>query len=384
MTTIDIGIIVNGATGRICATQHLKNSLLAIRAEGGLPVGGDRVVPRLLLVGRNAETLAAAAREHGVADWTTDLGAALFRPDFPVFFDAAATGQRPAVLKQALAAGKHVYAEKPIAPSVVAGRALLEAAERRGLKHGAVEDKLYLPGLQKLASLKASGFFGRIISFRLDFGWWVFDGVEVPAQRPSWNYKRAGGGGLVLDMYPHWRYVIEGLVGRIRRVTCAMSTATPERVDEGGETYRVDVEDAAATLVELDNGAFGAILSSWATRVRRDDLFVLQIDGTDGSAVAGLHRCRAQSKAQTPVVKHFLLDADPGVDYHADWRDVPADRPLANPYRMGWEKFLRHLVAGAPLDCDLRAGIRDVALAEACYRSMAERRWVELDGPEDR
>jgi predicted dehydrogenase len=379
MPTRTIGIILNGAAGRICSTQHLKNSLAAIRDEGGLAVGDDRVVPRMMLVGRDAGRLAAVAHANGVADWTTDLDAALADPAFAVFFDAAATGGRLAVLNRAIAAGKHVYAEKPVAPTVADGRALLAAAQERGLKHGAVEDKLYLPGLRKLARVMAEGTLGRVVGFRLDFGWWVFDGTEAPTQRPSWNYRRAGGGGLVRDMFPHWRYVIEGLLGRIRRVAAATSTAVPERVDERGERYRVDVDDTASALIELESGAFGTITSSWATRVRRDDLVVLQVDGTGGSAIAGLHRCRVQAKAQTPPVHNFLLDRDADIDYRAGWSDVAADGPLVNPYRAGWEKFLRHLVADAPLDSDLRAGIRDVAFAQACYRSMAERRWMELE-----
>ncbi|MBV8826298.1 MAG: Gfo/Idh/MocA family oxidoreductase [Bradyrhizobiaceae bacterium] len=381
MPTHTLGIIVNGATGRICSTQHLKNSLVAIRNEGGLAVGDKQVVPRPMLVGRDAARLAEVARTYGIADFTTDLDAALANTSFPVFFDAAATGGRLALLKQAVAAGKHIYSEKPVVPSVADGRALLAAVQARGLKHGAVEDKLYLPGFRKLAHVISEGTLGRIVGFKLDFGWWVFDGVEAPTQRPSWNYRRATGGGLVLDMFPHWRYVIEGLFGRIRRVTAATSTAVPERVDERGERYRVDVEDSASALVELESGAFGTILSSWATRVRRDDLLMLHVDGTDGSAIAGLHRCRVQTKAQTPRVANFRLDRDAEFDYRAGWSEVAALGPMINSYRAGWEKFLRHLVAGTPLDSDLSAGIRDVAFAEACYRSMAERRWVEVEAP---
>ena len=249
---------------------------MPIRAEGGLPVDDDRVVPRLLLTGRNAERLAAVARTHGIADFTTDLNAALADPGYAIFFDAAATQQRVGVLQQAIAAGKHIYSEKPVAPSVAAGLELLDQAEANGFCHGAVEDKIYLPGLQKLARLIQSGELGRIVGFRLEFGWWVFDGSDPdrPGQRPSWNYRRAGGGGgLILDMYPHWRYVIETILGRIVAVSSANWTAIPHRIDEQAKRYPVDVEDAAATLVELDNGAFGTILSSWAARVRRDDLF---------------------------------------------------------------------------------------------------------------
>lgn len=381
MPTHTLGIIVNGATGRICSTQHLKNSLVAIRDEGGLAVGDKQVVPRPMLVGRDSARLAEVAQRYGVADWTTDLDAALADTSFPVFFDAAATGGRLALLTQAVAAGKHIYSEKPVVPSVADGRGLLAAVKARGLKHGAVEDKLSLPGFRKLAHVLNEGMLGRVVGFMLDFGWWVFDGVEAPTQRPSWNYRRATGGGLVLDMFPHWRYVIEGLFGRIRRVAAATSTAVSERVDERGEHYRVDVEDSASALVEIESGAFGTISSSWATRVRRDDLVVLHVDGIAGSAVAGLHRCRVQTKAQTPRVANFLLDRDPDVDYRASWSEVAAVGPIINSYRAGWEKFLRHLVAGTPLDSDLSAGIRDVAFAEACYRSMAERRWMEIESP---
>jgi predicted dehydrogenase len=377
MTKQTIGIIVNGATGRVGSTQHLANALVPIINEGGLPLGDDRLLPRLLLVGRDPNRLAAVARAQGVADWTTDLDLALSSADHSIFFDAATTEQRSITLEKAIAADKHVYSEKPLAASMSSGRNLLERARSRGLKHGIVEDKIHLPGMQKIAALTHAAHLGRIVGFRLEFGWWVFDGKERPCQRPSWNY-RAGGGGLILDMYPHWRYVIEHIVGRIMRVSSAEWTAVPERIDENGQPYAVAVEDSSATLVEIEGRVFGTIQSSWATRVRRDDLLTLQVDGTAGSAVAGLHRCRAQMSVETPVVAHFSVMKDLDRDYRQEWRETPPLASYCNPYRVGWEQFLRHVACGAPLACDFAAGLRDVAFAEACYRSMRERAWVEM------
>jgi predicted dehydrogenase len=371
-----IGIIVHGATGRIGSTQHLANSLVPIIAQGGLPIGPDRLLPQLLLVGRDAKRLASVAQTHGVREWTTDLDAALASNEHSIFFDAAATLQRVPTLKKALAAGKHVYSEKPLAPTVADTKDLLSAARARRIRHGVVEDKLGLPGLRQLADVVRSGKLGRIVGFRLEFGWWIFDGSERPAQRSSWNYKQ--GGGLVLDMYPHWRYVIEGILGRILRVASAHWTATPERIDENGERYRVPVEDSAATLVEIEGGAFGTILSSWATRVRRDDLFTLQVDGDRASALATLHRCYIQQTAQTPAIAHFNIATDLGTDYRNNWTELPPLGAGTNPYRAGWEQFLRHVAAGAPLASDFAAGMRDVALAEACRRSMDEHTWVAM------
>ena len=379
MAVKDIGIIVNGATGRIASTQHLANALVPIRAEGGLPAGPDRIMPRLLLLGRDGGRLADVAQRFGIDDWSTDLEDALARPNYAVFFDAATTRHRLTTLSKAIAAGKHIYTEKPVAPSVAKGLELLRAAAARGVKHGAVEDKIYLPGLQKLSSLATAGFFGRITGFRLDFGWWVFDGTERESQRPSWNYRRSGGGGLTLDMYPHWRYVIEDMLGPIRRVLTATATAIPDRVDEGGKPYRVDVDDTSLTLAQLAHGALGTLNCSWATRVRRDDLLTLQIDGTGGSAVAGLHRCWMQGAAETPTVRHFNPNLDIGADYRADWKEVTGSATYTNPYRVGWENFLRHIATGAPFASDLSAGVRDVQLAEACYRSVAERTWIVLE-----
>src|SRR5216683_6139065 len=383
MATRTIGIILHGATGRIGATQHLKNALVPIRREGGLSIGDLRGVPGVILVGRDKDRLAAIARENGGVDWTTDLDAALSDPAYEVLFDAAATHQRKATLEKGIAAGKHIYAEKPVASTVAEGRALLAAISARGLKHGAVEDKRYLPGMQKLRALAQAGFFGRVVGFRLEFGWWVFDGFDEPCQRPSWNYRKAAGGGLMLDMYPHFRYLIEGLLGPIRRVFTAATTAVPERLDEAGARYAVDVEDQATTLIELKSGATGVIIASWATRVRRDDLMTLQIDGTNGSAIAGLHRCYMQSLADTPRVAAFNPMVDLAIDYRARWQEAPGAGPNLNPYRVGWEDFLRHLVAEAPSGSDFAAGIRDVAFAEACGRSCRDGAWVGIDGPMD-
>jgi predicted dehydrogenase len=247
----------------------------------------------------------------------------------------------------------------------------------QGRKHGVVEDKIHLPGLAKLAALARSGTLGRIVGFRLEFGWWVFDGSDRPSQRPSWNY-RAAGGGLVLDMYPHWRYVLETIVGRIVRVASAAWTAIPERVDERGERYGVAVEDSAATLVEIEGGVFGSISSSWATRVRRDDLLTLHVDGTQASAVAGLHRCYLQSEADTPSIAHFSVMKDLGIDYRGGWTQAPPLESYCNPYRVGWEQFLRHVIADTPMLSDFSAGLRDVAFAHACQRSMRERVWVAM------
>ena len=379
MAVKNIGIIVNGATGRIASTQHLANALLPIRTEGGLAIGDDRIVPRLLLCSRDEKRLAALAQGNGIDRWTTDLDAALSDPGYSVFFDAAATGQRVPTLTKAIAAGKYIYSEKPVALSVSEGMSLLTAARARNLKHGAVEDKIFLPGLQKLAHLAGQKFFGRVTGFRLDFGWWVFDGFERKGQRPSWNYQRSGAGGLIMDMYPHWRYVVESILGPIRRIVAATATAIPQRADESGTRYDVDVDDTSVTLVELDNGAIGTIVCSWATRVRRDDVLTFQIDGTGGSAIAGVHRCWTQSAADTPEVRHINPMVDIGFDYHRDWKEVSESVDPTNPYRIGWERFLRHIVAGEPLASDLSAGIRDLRLVQACYRSAAEGRWITLD-----
>jgi predicted dehydrogenase len=372
-----LGIIVNGATGGVANRQHLANALVPIIKEGGLDVGGRKVVPKLLLAGRDDGRLKEVAGRFGLDRWTTDLNGALADKDFPVFFDTGFTGNRPRLLRAAIAAGKHVYAEKPVVTDLAEGKELAALARARGVKFGVVEDKLFMPGLTKLRLVANSGFLGRVVNFRLDFGYWIQSHPEGPLQRPSWNYKKAEGGSLLLDMHAHWRYVIEGVLGPIRRVVAAAWTAMPERLGEDGKPYKADTDDSTATLVELESGAFGVIASSWATRPKRDELITFQVDGIDGSAIAGVHRCHVQSLAATPRL-HIDPTVDLGRDYSADWTPAPFAPPFTNGYRMGWEAFIRHVVADEPLVADVAAGLRDVALAKACQASVEEGCWVPI------
>lgn len=377
MPTRTIGIVIDGATGRLGTTQHLR-ALLAFRAEGGLALAsGDRLIPEPILLGRDAAKLAALTERGGGLRWSTDRDACLTDPAIDIYFDASATGGRPERARAAFAAGKHVYLEKPIAANLEDALSLARAAERAGRKGGVVQDKLFLPGLKKLRKLYDSGFFGRVLSVRLDFGWWVFDGELTAAQRPSWNYRKATGGGLVLDMFAHWRYIFDRLLGPIAAVSCRHMTALPRRFDESGRPYEVDVEDHAFAMFELDGGALAQIGSSWANRVKRDDLLQIQVDGTAGSAVAGLHRCFVQPAVATP--KPFFSPEQPqAMVFDEQWQELPDVEPFENGYRAGWELFLRHVADGAPFPAPLIEGAKSVQLAEACYQSHRERRWVDL------
>jgi predicted dehydrogenase len=376
MATRRIGIIINGATGRIGTTQHMAN-LLAIAAEGGLPLrNGDRLMPDLLLVGRDAERLERHAAAHGNPRWTTDLAAALAGPD-EIFMDCAATGDRPARVRQAIAAGKHIHIEKPTAPTVDEAMSLARAADAAGLKHGVIQDKLFLPGFAKLLFVRNAGFLGRILSIRIDAGSWIFDGTTQECQRPSWNYRKADGGGLALDMMAHWRYMIDHLAAPITGVCALMSTAIPTRIDERGESYAVDVEDTSHALLRLAGGGVGVITNSWATRIRRDDTMVVQIDGTLGSAVAGRFRCFTQSAVNTPDA-FFGGGQRSAMDFLAQWQEVPDTLPAKPPFRQCWEAFLRHVAEDAPYAPTLVEGAKAVQLADLAYRSVAEDRWMDV------
>ena len=373
-----IGVILHGATGRMGTNQHLRRALLAFRDEGGLVLAnGDRLVPDPILVGRDPAKLSTLAAALKVERWTTDLDTALTERGDTVFFDCAATGARPALATRAIAAGKHVCLEKPTAPTLEGALELARLASRAGVKNGVIQDKLFLPGLQKLKLLRDSGFFGRILAVRLEFGYWIFDGEQQPAQRSSWNYKKREGGGLVLDMYSHWRYIIDRLIAPVTRVSALIKTHVPRRRDERGEPYDVDVEDGAYALLELEGGIPVTLTSSWATRVRRDDLMTIQVDGTSGSAVAGLHQCRIQPLAATPKPL-WNADAPQSMNLYEQWQLIPDNAVYPSSFRRCWELFLRHVAEDAPFVPTLLEGAKGVQLAEAAYQSARERRWIDL------
>jgi predicted dehydrogenase len=378
MSTRTVGIAMNGVTGRMGMNQHLIRSIVAIRARGGIKLDdGTTIWPEPVLVGRNAEKLEELARKHDIARWTTDLDAAIRDPQCEVFFDAATTAARPGLVERAIAAGKHVYCEKPLAPTLDEALRIARLAREHGVKNGIVHDKLYLPGFLKLRRLVDSGFFGRILSVRGEFGYWVFEGTWGPMpQRPSWNYRVEDGGGVILDMFCHWSYVLEYLIAPVRGVYAQGATHIPERVDENGRVYKATADDAAYGVFQLDNGIVAQINSSWDVRVNRDELVEFQIDGTHGSAVVGLRNCKIQRREMTPRPVWNPDIPDP-IDHRSYWSDVPDDT-FENGFLVQWEQFLRHVVRDEPFPYDFVSGAKGVQLAEAGLRSWHEKRFIEL------
>jgi len=377
----EIGVIMNGVTGRMGTNQHLIRSVLAIREQGGVELpGGERVLPEPLLVGRNEGKLKRLTERHDVDRWAVDpdLETCLDGDD-AIYFDSQITPRRPEALAKAIEAGKDVYCEKPLATDLDTAVELFRLAERNGVKHGIVQDKLWLPGLRKLDRLLRQGFFGEVLSVRIEFGYWVFTGHVREPQRPSWNYREEDGGGIVDDMFSHWSYLLENLFGRVESVRCLETTHVPERVDETGEAYEATADDAAYAVLELEGDIVAQINSSWAVRVNRDDLLEVTVDGTEGSAVAGLRGCKTQHVANTPKPE-WDPDTPTEHDFTDDWQPVPDDGEFGNAFKRQWEAFLRHVAADEPFPWDFRAGARGVQLTEACHRSNAEGREVTVGG----
>ena len=374
MTRKIINVAVNGVTGRMGYRQHLERSLLSIRAQGGVELAdGTTIYPEPILVGRKADRLREIAERHGLERWSTSLDEVLGDPLVDVYFDTQVTGAREPSLAKAISAGKHVYTEKPVASSLAGALQLAAAAREAGIVHGVVQDKLFLPGMIKLRRLVRSGFFGRVLAARLEFGYWVFEGDHVAAQRPSWNYRSEDGGGIVLDMFPHWQYLLEDLLGPITALYGRNTTHVPQRWDEAGTPYEVTADDAAYAVLEFSGGAFASVNSSWAVRVNRRELLELQVDGTHGSAVAGLRNCAVQHRVSTPMPVWNPDLPDP-IDYRAQWTDVPDNAVFDNGFKVQWELFLAAVAEGRPFQWDLAAGARGVQLAALALQSSAEGR----------
>ncbi len=373
---------MNGVTGRMGYNQHLVRSVLAINADGGVPLAdGRRIRLEPVLVGRDKEKLRAISERHGIPAWTTSLDEALDGiNDGGVYFDAQVTSARYPAVMRAIAAGAHVYVEKPSGGSVEEATSLAEAARAAGVRHGVVQDKLFLPGIRTLNSLIGSGFFGRVLSVRGEFGYWVFEGDWRSPQRPSWNYRAADGGGIVLDMFPHWTYVLEGLFGTIRAVTARAVTHIPVRWDERGDRYDATADDAAYAIFELAGGVVAQVNSSWCVRVHREELLEFQVDGTEGSAVAGLRDCAAQHRGTSPR-PIWNPDIRSDQDFFGQWQPVPRDGEPGNAFRLQWEMFIRHVVEDAAFPHDLFAGARGVRVAELGLRSSREGRRIEVPAP---
>jgi predicted dehydrogenase len=374
-----IGIIMNGVTGRMGTNQHLVRSIVAIRNQGGVLLpDGTALMPDPVLVGRNEDKLNALAGKYGLTRWTTDLQSALDDAQNTIYFDAQTTQRRVADVTKAIQAGKHVYCEKPISETVEEALELARLANEKGVKHGVVQDKLFLPGIMKLKRLIASGFFGRILSVRGEFGYWVFEGDLQPGQRPSWNYRSEDGGGITVDMLCHWRYVLDHVFGPVRRVNCLSVTHIPERWDEAGKPYKATADDAAYACMEIDGGIIAQFNSSWTVRVNRDELFEMQVDGTHGSAVAGLRNCKTQHRVNTPKPV-WNPDVPNPIDFRAiGWEEVPDNTTFDNAFKVQWEMFLKHVATGTPYVHDLLEGAKGVQLADLALQSSKSGKWMDV------
>lgn len=373
---------MNGVTGRMGTNQHLLRSIMAIRKQGGVKISDDEVImPDPILVGRNKAKLEHLAAQAGATRVSTDLNSVLADPNNQIYFDAQLTQLRAPAVQKAIAAGKHIYCEKPTGVTTAEAYALYQAAQRAGIKHGVVQDKLWLPGVMKLRHLIDIGFFGEILSVRGEFGYWVFTGEDGAAQRPSWNYRKEDGGGIIVDMLCHWRYVLDNLFGEVKAVSCLGATHIKRRLDESGSPYDCTADDSAYATFELATGVIAQFNSSWTVRVRRDDLLTLQVDGTKGSAVAGLRGCVIQPHGATPRPT-WNPDIDSPIKFFDNWMDVPTNQIFDNAFKAEWELFLKHVVLdppGTPFPWSLLEGAKGVQLAEAGINSWEKRAWVELD-----
>jgi predicted dehydrogenase len=378
MKAHNTGIIMNGVTGRMGTNQHLLRSIAEIIKQGGVKISPvETIMPDPVLVGRDENKLQKLCALTGIGKMSTNLDEVLEDPHNIIYFDAQTTGRRADAVRKAVKKGKHIYCEKPIAVSTKEAMELYELCKHAGVKNGVVQDKLWLPGIVKLKRLIRQGFFGKILSVRGEFGYWVFEGDSIPAQRPSWNYRKEDDGGIIVDMLCHWRYVLDNVFGKVKAVSCLGATHIPERIDEQGKPYKCTADDAAYATFELENGIIAQFNSSWTVRVRRDDLLTLQVDGTKGSAVAGLRECYIQHYGNTPKPVWNPDIAQP-IDFFEGWSKVPEQEVYDNAFKVQWELFLKHVVKDEPFPWDLREGVKGVQLAEKGLESWNKRCWVAI------
>ncbi len=378
MTEHKVGIIMNGVTGRMGTNQHLLRSIAEIIKQGGVKISaGETIMPDPILVGRDENKLKKLCRLSGVAKMTTNLDEALADDHNTIYFDAQITGKRAEGVSKAVKAGKHIYCEKPVATNTKQAMELYELCKTHNVKNGVVQDKLWLPGILKIKRLIQQGFFGEILSVRGEFGYWVFEGDSIPAQRPSWNYRSEDDGGIIVDMLCHWRYLLDNVFGKVKAVSCLGATHIKQRIDEQGNAYKCTADDSAYATFELENGVIAQFNSSWTVRVRRDDLLTLQVDGTKGSAVAGLRECYIQHYGNTPKPVWNPDIAQP-INFFEGWAKVPEQENYDNAFKVQWELFLKHVVKGDPFPWDMREGVKGVQLAEKGIESWEKKCWVDI------
>lgn len=373
-----VGIIMNGVTGRMGTNQHLMRSIVEIIKQGGVSISSEEVImPDPVLVGRNRAKLEKLGKLSGIEKISTDVDEVLSDPQYIIYFDAQTTGRRAEAVRKAVEAGKHIYCEKPMATDTETALELYELCRKAGVKNGVVQDKLWLPGLRKLKRLIENDFFGEILSVRGEFGYWVYEGHTIPAQRPSWNYRKEDDGGIIVDMLCHWRYVLDNIFGKVKAVSCLGATHINERVDEQGKIYKCTADDSAYATFELEGDIIAHFNSSWTVRVRRDDLLTIQVDGSKGSAVAGLRECYIQHYGNTPKPV-WNPDIPQPIDFFGGWAKVPEQEIYDNAFKVQWELFLKHVVKDEPFPWDMKEGAKGVQLAEKGLESWEKRCWVEV------